>query len=300
MKLHSLIPLFFVSWLALSNLCAQSIGSPGGVLSLPIPVPTDTLPKRVLDVERYRITYQMRHWPIPQDTFVVREYQYLLQVGELYQKFWPKRWQMADSIYDHEVVSKTANHATGRVHIRERLGVNDPEVILRDLAAQTITTRITPLLNGTYEYSEPSPEFRWKLIEGDSIVAGYKCRQATTVFRGRRFFAWYAPEVELSTGPVRFAGLPGLIFCIYDTHGAYRYELVGLEETKGYVPIYEETIDQKLTRTSRKRAREVNQMCHDSLQAAIKLSGKTIILPPGEAGGPPEDVSSHFRPLELE
>ncbi|KGN67585.1 hypothetical protein HQ37_07880 [Porphyromonas sp. COT-239 OH1446] len=204
-------------------------------MSLPTPVPTDTLAKRVLDVERYRITYQMKHWPIPQDTFVVREYQYLLQVGELYQKFWPKRWQMADSIYDHEVVSKTANHATGRVHISERLEVDDPEVILRDLAAQTITTRITPLLNGTYEYSEPNAEIKWKLIEGDSIVAGYKCRQATTVFRGRRFFAWYAPEVELSTGPVRFAGLPGVLRLVCPRGGALHWASALCRPARAYL-----------------------------------------------------------------
>nr|WP_160215077.1 GLPGLI family protein [Porphyromonas sp. COT-239 OH1446] len=235
MKLRSLILLSLVSWLALASLCAQSIGSPGGALSLPSLVPTDTLAKRVLDVERYRITYQMKHWVDPGDTLKVREYQYLLQVGELYQKFWPKRWQMADSIYDHEVVSKTANHATYGNLSSAKLIVEEPEVILRDLAAQTITTRINPRLNGTYEYSEPNPEFRWKLIEGDSIVAGYKCRQATTVFRGRRFFAWYAPEVELSTGPVRFAGLPGVLRLVCPRGGALHWASALCRPARAYL-----------------------------------------------------------------
>lgn len=265
-----------------------------------IPPPTDTIAKKIVDTERYRIVYRMKHWRIPQDTLDVKKEHYLLQVGDLYTKYWPMSWAQADATYDEQIRSKTASSLTSANYLKTQNSTFDPESILTNIGEQKLTTRIHPRLNGTYEYEEPTPQLDWKLVSGDSTIAGYACRRAELHFRGRNFVAWYAPELDLSVGPVRFAGLPGLIFCIYDTEGYYHFELVGLEQSKTYTPIYQEILQKGLTKTTRQRAREVNLLCHQSLDAAIRISGKRIRIVDKNGKDSVNDVRNLYVPLELE
>lgn len=52
----------------------------------------------------------------------------------------------------------------------------------------------------------------WKMEEGTKTIRGYVCKKATTKSRdGKDVFAWYAEDIQSSTGPETFGGLPGLI-----------------------------------------------------------------------------------------
>ena len=58
--------------------------------------------------------------------------------------------------------------------------------------------------------------FDWQLLDGDSIVCGYPCHKATTIFRGRIWTVWYTLDLPYSDGPWKFCGLPGLVLYAYD------------------------------------------------------------------------------------
>ena len=49
---------------------------------------------------------------------------------------------------------------------------------------------------------------------------------AVSDFRGRRWTAWFAPDISISDGPWKFSGLPGLIMEAYDTENHYRFFIV--------------------------------------------------------------------------
>lgn len=83
-------------------------------------------------------------------------------------------------------------------------------------------------LNGKgFVYEDIPPALQWNINYTDSTeIAGYRCRKATTRFRGRTYTAWYAVELPFSEGPYKFGGLPGLILQIEDDAGEYRWNVL--------------------------------------------------------------------------
>lgn len=52
---------------------------------------------------------------------------------------------------------------------------------------------------------------QWSLGKERKEILGYKCKSATTTFRGRKYIAYYTSKIPISNGPWKFGGLPGLI-----------------------------------------------------------------------------------------
>lgn len=68
-----------------------------------------------------------------------------------------------------------------------------------------------------YYSKEESFIFDWKITNETKKIGSFKCKKATTKFRGRNYIAWFAPEIPVSYGPWKLNGLPGLILEAYDT-----------------------------------------------------------------------------------
>jgi GLPGLI family protein len=64
---------------------------------------------------------------------------------------------------------------------------------------------------------------KWDLVEEDKKILNYKCSAAKTLFRGRAYTAYYAPDIPLNNGPWKFGGLPGLILEVSSGDGEYKY-----------------------------------------------------------------------------
>lgn len=60
-------------------------------------------------------------------------------------------------------------------------------------------------------YTEPFSELTWEINDSTKNILGYECYAATTDYHGRRWTAWFAPEIPIQDGPWKFRGLPGLI-----------------------------------------------------------------------------------------
>lgn len=56
----------------------------------------------------------------------------------------------------------------------------------------------------------------WDKIEETRLIDGFFCKKAETQFRGRKYTAWYCPEINVNVGPWKFSDLPGLIFEVFD------------------------------------------------------------------------------------
>ena len=81
-----------------------------------------------------------------------------------------------------------------------------------------------------YVYEDDAEPQQWTLLT-DSVtqILGYTCRKAVCSYRGRDYEAWYAPEIPVSAGPWKFAGLPGLIMSVRDASGHYTFDLSRLD-----------------------------------------------------------------------
>ena len=82
-----------------------------------------------------------------------------------------------------------------------------------------------------YVYTEELPEFDWKISNETDEICGYRCRKATAEFRGRTWDAWYAEEIQISNGPLKFGGLPGLILKIEDEKKEHIFEAIQLRKS---------------------------------------------------------------------
>lgn len=58
--------------------------------------------------------------------------------------------------------------------------------------------------------------FAWKIIpKSDTNILNYKCKRASTEFRGRKYVAYFSQELGIMGGPWKFDGLPGVILYVY-------------------------------------------------------------------------------------
>ena len=71
------------------------------------------------------------------------------------------------------------------------------------------------LLNDLFSLKS-TDKMNWKLLNDTKVDGQYKLQKATTTFGGRNWIAWFSKDVNLSEGPYKFRGLPGLIFEIED------------------------------------------------------------------------------------
>lgn len=81
-----------------------------------------------------------------------------------------------------------------------------------------------------WQYTEEWEQPEWEISDESKEIIGYQCFKAVTDYRGRRWTAWFAPEIPVQEGPWKLCGLPGLILEAYDTDKNYHFEADGLKQ----------------------------------------------------------------------
>ncbi|HXB41293.1 MAG TPA: GLPGLI family protein [Bacteroidia bacterium] len=65
---------------------------------------------------------------------------------------------------------------------------------------------------------------KWKMTESKRTICGYLCRKAIWEANdSTRLYAWYCNEINVSTGPESFIGLPGIILGLATEDGGVIY-----------------------------------------------------------------------------
>lgn len=64
---------------------------------------------------------------------------------------------------------------------------------------------------------------KWQLKSDTVYILNKKCFAAETYFRGRNYMAYYTMEIDISDGPWKFTGLPGLILEVKSTDGFVKW-----------------------------------------------------------------------------
>ncbi|MBV8326956.1 GLPGLI family protein [Chryseobacterium sp.] len=74
-------------------------------------------------------------------------------------------------------------------------------------------------------YQEDRP-LKWEITNDMEKQNGYQAQKAVANFGGRVWTAWFTKDINVSDGPYKFSGLPGLIVRLEDDKGDYRFDLV--------------------------------------------------------------------------
>ncbi|MFS4467268.1 GLPGLI family protein [Maribacter sp. 2210JD10-5] len=112
--------------------------------------------------------------------------------------------------------------------------------------------------------------FDWKLNNNDTKeILGFKCNTASSTFRGRKYTAYYTPELAVSDGPWKFNGLPGLILEVKEKDERIHYKAYDIkvinEKTEIKSPLKEnrssswDEILRRATKLHRAKKEEVEQ-----------------------------------------
>jgi len=83
-----------------------------------------------------------------------------------------------------------------------------------------------------YIYTDELHPQNWEILDSVKTILDYPVQMAVSDFRGRRWTAWFAPDIPISDGPWKLSGLPGLIMAAYDAKKHYRFHIVGIEKVQ--------------------------------------------------------------------
>lgn len=98
-------------------------------------------------------------------------------------------------------------------------------------------THTDNLFRYDYQYTEELLIPSWEILDEQQEVAGYMCQRAEADFLGRRWIAWFTPEIPVQDGPWKLCGLPGLILQAEDSEGHYQYKCIEIKQVAGLPPI---------------------------------------------------------------
>lgn len=152
-------------------------------------------------------------------------------------------WQMERASFekDPREHDRTALQRSGRYW----------SVIYKNYPVGKVTeTSYFDITHWRYEEDWEKPE--WEISDESKEILGYQCFKATTDYRGRRWTAWFTPEIPLQDGPWKLCGLPGLILEAGDAQNIYHFIANGLKQNGitdvGFLCYQEERGVSKVTR----------------------------------------------------
>lgn len=104
-------------------------------------------------------------------------------------------------------------------------------------------TRFDHVIGSFFKFEEELNLFNWQLVQETATIAGYKVQKAVTEFGGRKWVAWFSPDIPYNDGPYSFNGLPGLIVKIHDTRNHYVFEMESINKPPHKIVIEYENQD---------------------------------------------------------
>lgn len=233
--------------------------------------------ERVLDsclievvYERMRVTDTLK----PKDDYELHDL--TLRAGNKASAMYSAERKKIDSISERDF-KVFASIMTDRERFMEYSNKNQPMTIfkLKD-EGKILTHDRFDLTN--WKYEEPIDTPRWEITDSVKVIDGINCVKATTDYRGRRWTAWFAPEIPFNEGPWKLWGLPGLIVSASDSKEHYRFEAKGITVMPGgYVDYFDYSTRNRL-RTERARALKEKRK---ALQVSIAAQMKQQQLPEG-------------------
>lgn len=124
-------------------------------------------------------------------------------------------------------------------------------------------------------YYTDSDGIDWEIGESTVSIMGYECVEATANYHGRKWKAWFTPEIPVPAGPWKLRGLPGLILRA-ESDNDVSFVANGLQQTDRVIsPIYSK---ENYQRTDRKKALADEEYFRNNREALLRatFSGKVV------------------------
>ena len=202
------------------------------------------LKKKTLDAATIRCWYEFSQFCLDDGIKELVVDTFALDAGLEYSVYYDQNRFIRDSIYSVE--SKKIRYKTKL--IRQGMKISEIENLrkqgdgfYRELSNKGETSKIYKNrqkryvmivdgdMNAAYKCMDRISQ-SWNLMEDTMNILGYVCQKAETVFRGRQYIAWFAPEIPLQDGPWKLYGLPGLILKVEVDNRKFVFQAIGLQK----------------------------------------------------------------------
>ncbi|MCL1973754.1 MAG: GLPGLI family protein [Bacteroidetes bacterium] len=270
-------------------------------------------PPKILDNTMLQITYEVRSVrdSLELDQFV--EDVMVLQIGKQgISKYYNDTNRRRDSIIramNPQLSAPPAGgNATYRINPQQMQlprSSGDQTTVFKNWPTGSLTVTDQVMMNA-YSYTESPNQMEWKILPDTDTLLSYFCQKAVTEFRGRKFEAWFTPEIPLNEGPWKFCGLPGLILQVSDTRQHYLFQCTGLVQVDG--PIEFAELD--YLKTNRRDLARVKRKFYEDPRAALEAmsnsmgaGGQTAIrirTADGSTSDTGRPISIKYNPIELD
>lgn len=171
--------------------------------------------------------------PILKET---RTYNDILQIGKNKSKYFNYKSFRIDSIVYKKDINKITKIEYATIYKNNFQYEGSPFTIIKDKTSNIITY-YDKIFTDYYIITDSFNIIKWKLINETKFICGYKCQMAEADFRGRKWIAFYTPNIPINDGPWKFSGLPGLILRIEDANKEHIFNAITIRKSNSDIYI---------------------------------------------------------------
>ncbi|SHF30952.1 GLPGLI family protein [Chryseobacterium takakiae] len=175
----------------------------------------------------------------------------------------------------------TTHNADGSISLGWKTGVTIPKTNFNFTIIQTNENiqYFDSAAMSLFTYKQPVIS-NWELADETRVINTITCKKAKVKFKGRNWIAWYAPEIPLPYGPMKFSGLPGLIIKITDEKEDFDFELVKslpVSQLKGKFINIKKSRYTGAIETTQAKLKQAQKTADENAAAVLASYGTTIM-----------------------
>ncbi len=170
--------------------------------------------------------------------------------------------------YDRAWFNKYLSHDRSPELVKHTASLETEKVFRRYTDNKTIVHQDYAMCG--WEMTEDTEIPNWEIQDSTMNILGVNCIMAVADFRGRKWIAWFAPDIPLPEGPWKLIGLPGVVLQAYDTKRHYTYEAVEIDTQKPGTVDYFNYRDRLRIRDRRKGLKNRRKTLHSDYRQFIR------------------------------
>jgi GLPGLI family protein len=163
-----------------------------------------------INAQTHRFIYELQYRFEPNGTNYDKE-EMVLDINPDEVKFYESEFLASDSLNIlHGGISSQHTSQSGQTIIRKRNSNKNKNFV-------------QIMMMPYYYVFETEDNIQWKVEADTKKINNYNLQRATAVFGGRKWTAWFTPDINIPEGPYKFRGLPGLVLYVEDDKKDFIY-----------------------------------------------------------------------------
>lgn len=178
------------------------------------------------NAQNQRFSYVYQFVPDSANQVDVKSEIVILDVLPKFSKFYSETVFKSDSILKAMLEKEVA--ATGSMNVKSDMkkGLFRPVIIKESPNFKTFFM----IKSGQTKLKVADDrKMNWKILPEKQKIGDFETQKAETEMYGRKWSAWFTPEIPIQDGPYKFHGLPGLIVKIEDQNKSHSFSLTGIK-----------------------------------------------------------------------